>query len=69
MSVYPGRGSSSVALPEVSSILFFPRLKVFSINVKFFLTRIEGLRTEHVVHRTDCKVIVIFGYINKTDLI
>ena len=38
------------------------------------LTRIEGLRTEDVVHFTDCKahwgnVIVILGYINKIDLI
>ena len=82
------RDPSSVALPEVSSIVlffvfcflfFFNLVKrvwvFFSINMwNFFLTQIEGLRTEDVVHCTDCKahwgnVIVILGYINKTDLI
>ena len=70
------RDPSSVALPEVSSIVFFyPVKRVFSHqHVKFFLTRVEGLRTEDVVHCTDCKahwgnVIVILGYINKIDLI
>ena len=42
--------------------------------MKFFLTRIEDLRTEDAVCCTDCKaccvnVILIFGYINKIDLI
>ena len=63
--------------PEGSYIFFFfypVKGFFFSINVKFFLTRIEGLRTEDVVHCTDCKahwgnVIVILGYINKIDLI
>ena len=47
----------------------------FSISMwRFFLTWIEGLRTEDVVHCADCKahwgnVIVILGYINKIDLI
>ena len=70
---------SSVALPEVSSIVFifvyFYPVKSFFFHqhVKFFLTRIKVLRTEDVDHCTDCKahwgnVIVILGYINKTDL-
>ena len=71
------RDPSSVALPEVSSIVFFYPVKRFFFfhqHVKFFLTRIEGLRTEDVVHCTDCKahwgnVIVILGYINKINLI
>ena len=46
---------------------------VYVTNIKFkkksFLTQIEGLRTEDVVHCTDCKahwgnVFVILGYIN-----
>ena len=36
-------GNASMALPEDSSVFFF------------FLTRIEGLRTEDVVHCTECK--------------
>ena len=41
--------------------------------MKFFLTRIEGLRTEDAVDCTDCKahwgdVIAILGSINKIDL-
>ena len=36
--------------------LFFPRWKFFfHQHDKFFLTRIKGLRTEDVVHCTDCK--------------
>ena len=71
------RDPSTVALPEASSIVFFFysfKRFFFHQHVKFFLTRIEGLRTEDVVHCTDCKahwgnVIVILGYINKIDLI
>ena len=52
----------------------FFRCCFFYQHVKFFLARIEGLRTEDVVHCTDCKahwgkVIVILDYINKIDLI
>ena len=44
-----------MALLEVSSI-FLPCLKViFTQYVKFFLILIEGLRTEDVVHCTDCE--------------
>ena len=71
-SVCPGRASSSVALPEVSFIiLLFALLKVFfRQHVKFFLTLMEGLRAERVVHCTDGKAIygnvtVIWGYKNK----
>ena len=56
--------------------LLFSLFKRFfnSQHGKFFLTRIEGLRAEHVIHCTDCKahsgnVIVILGYLNTTDLI
>ena len=69
------RDPSSVALSEVSFFLFFTLLKrSFHQHGKFFLTRVECLRTENVVHCTDCKahwgnVIAIFIYINKTDLI
>ena len=45
----------------------------FHQHGKFFLTALEGLRTEDVIHCTDCKallgnVIAILGYINKIDL-
>ena len=67
-----------MGLPEVSSlVLLFTLLKVvffFHQHVKFFPTRIVGVRAEDVVHCADCKahggnVILILSYINKIDLI
>ena len=65
-----GRDPSSAALPEVLSISFFLFFS-FLIHDKFFLTGIEGLRTEDVLHRADCEaclgnVIVTLGCMNKT---
>ena len=64
---------------NISSIIFFfsPLKRVLFFlhqHGKFFITQFEGLRTEDVVHHTDCKaqwgnVIVILGYINKIYLI
>ena len=68
------RDPSSVAPPQVSFIFFSPLLKVCLTQYgRFFLNWIEGLRTEDVVLCTNCKahwgnVILILGYINKTDL-
>ena len=42
---------SCVAPPEVSSVF----LSLFFFTIWQFLTRIEDLRTEDVVHCTDCK--------------
>ena len=50
---------------------FFPLLKgFFSQHGKFFLSRMEDLRTDDVVHCIDCKVgwgseIIILGYIHE----
>lgn len=48
-------------------------LEVFPVK-RFFLSRNNSLRTEDVIHSPDCKahwgnVVVIWGYIDKTDLI
>ena len=77
MSVCPGRGIPPLWLfLRFLPSFFYPvkRVIFFHQHGKFFLTQIQGLRTEDVVHCTDCKahwfnVIVILGYINKFDLI
>ena len=51
----------------------FLRFLFFPVKRVFFLTWNESLRTEDVLYCTDCKahwgnVIVILGYMNKTDL-
>ena len=71
LSVHPGRGiylcGSSLGFFH---LLFLTLLKgFFSQHGKFFLTWIDGLRTEDVFHYTDCKVhwgtvIVISGCIH-----
>ena len=82
MSVQPGRGVPPPwlflrFLPSFFFLFlfFYPVKRVFfSINMaRFFLTWIEGRRTEDVIHCTACKahwgnVIVILGYIHQIDL-
>ena len=53
MSVLPGRGTA----PLLLLFLFFTVLKGSSFHQhgKFFLTQIEGLRSEDVIYCTDCK--------------
>lgn len=52
LMVCPGRQICPLRLHHRFLIL----LKVFSLG-KFFLTGIEGLRTEGVTHRTDCEAL------------
>lgn len=46
------RDTSSVTLPEVSSIFLFPATR--GLSGKFFITQNKGLRAKGVVHCTDC---------------
>ena len=76
MSVHPGRGIPPLWLfLRFPPSFFTPLFKVFFSHYgKFFITRIEGLKTQDVIHCTDCKahwgnVIVILGCIDQIDLI
>ena len=70
MSVCPGRVIPTLwlFLRFLPFVFFLLKGFFFHQNVKFFLTQIEGLRTEYVVYCTDCKahwdnVIVILSKI------
>ncbi len=74
--IIKGEGSSGRGIPP---LLLFLMVSSIFLPVKgflgeFFLIRINGLRTEGVVHCTDCTAtcdklwFVILGYINKIDL-
>ena len=57
--------------PNIMGVDFKIDFWILTCDIKFFLTRIEGPRTEGVIHSTAhwSNVIVILGYITKTDLI